>query len=195
MNIIKYISNHIINTFYILYLKKVKGIKIGKTFHISGRMVIRSCSKHSIQIGNNTTIHSDKKAVPLGYQSSMYLWTMNEGRIVIGSNCGITCSTLCSATKILIGNNVLIGAGTKVFDTDFHSLNYEKRIDFIKDNDRKSIPIEIKDGSFIGAGSTILKGVIIGEKSIIGAGSVVTKDVPAGEIWGGNPAKFIRKND
>jgi UDP-2-acetamido-3-amino-2,3-dideoxy-glucuronate N-acetyltransferase len=28
---------------------------------------------------------------------------------------------------------------------------------------------------------------------MIGAGSVVTKNVPDGELWMGNPAKFIRK--
>lgn len=56
-----------------------------------------------------------------------------------------------------------------------------------------SRPIHIKYGAFIGAGSIILKGVTIGEYSIIGAGSVVCKDVPSGEVWGGNPAHFIRK--
>ena len=30
---------------------------------------------------------------------------------------------------------------------------------------------------------------------MIGAGSVVTKDVPAGELWVGNPAKFLKKVD
>lgn len=43
-----------------------------------------------------------------------------------------------------------------------------------------------------GGGCTVLKGVIIGEKSIIAAGSVVTRNVPNGEVWGGNPAKFIK---
>lgn len=33
----------------------------------------------------------------------------------------------------------------------------------------------------------------IGERSIIAAGSVVVKDVPPDEVWGGNPAKFIKK--
>ena len=36
-------------------------------------------------------------------------------------------------------------------------------------------------------------GCNIGENSIIAAGSVLTKSVPAGEIWGGVPAKFITK--
>jgi len=47
----------------------------------------------------------------------------------------------------------------------------------------------VKKGAFIGANSTILAGVIVGEGAIIGMGSVVTKDVPAGELWFGNPAE------
>jgi acetyltransferase-like isoleucine patch superfamily enzyme len=54
-------------------------------------------------------------------------------------------------------------------------------------------PVKIKKYAFIGGGSIILKGVTVGENSIIVAGSVVTRDIPDNEIWGGNPAKFIRK--
>lgn len=45
--------------------------------------------------------------------------------------------------------------------------------------------IMIHDDVVIGANSTILYDVEIGENSIIAAGSVVTKNVPSGEIWGG----------
>lgn len=51
----------------------------------------------------------------------------------------------------------------------------------------------IKKGSVIGAASTILSGVTIGEKSFIAAGSVVVKDVPSNTLVGGVPAKKIRK--
>jgi acetyltransferase-like isoleucine patch superfamily enzyme len=57
------------------------------------------------------------------------------------------------------------------------------------------LPITIKKGASIGAGSSIIGGITIGEGAMIGTGSVVTKDVPAGELWFGNPAKFIRKID
>lgn len=44
----------------------------------------------------------------------------------------------------------------------------------------------------IGANSTLLPGVKIGENSLVGAGSVVTKDVPSGVIVAGNPATYLR---
>jgi acetyltransferase-like isoleucine patch superfamily enzyme len=47
----------------------------------------------------------------------------------------------------------------------------------------------IKRGASIGANSTILCGITIGENSLIGAGSVVTKDVPPNTLWYGNPAE------
>lgn len=57
----------------------------------------------------------------------------------------------------------------------------------------KSQPVVIKTGSVVGACSTILAGVTIGEKSMIAAGSVVTKDVPHNTLVAGVPAKVIRK--
>ena len=49
----------------------------------------------------------------------------------------------------------------------------------------------IKKGAIIGANSTILPGVTIGENSLIGAGSVVTRDVGNNVVVAGNPAKVI----
>lgn len=39
----------------------------------------------------------------------------------------------------------------------------------------------------------IVNAVNIGDGAVIGAGSIVNRDIPAGEIWAGNPARFIRK--
>lgn len=49
----------------------------------------------------------------------------------------------------------------------------------------------IGDDCFIGIRTVILPGVNIGTGSIVGACSVVTKDIPSGQVWAGNPAKFI----
>lgn len=51
------------------------------------------------------------------------------------------------------------------------------------------------DGVKVYSNATISPRVIVGAGSIIAANSCVTKDVPAGEVWGGSPARFIRKVD
>lgn len=38
-----------------------------------------------------------------------------------------------------------------------------------------------------------LYGETIGENAMIGIGSVVTHDIPAGEVWVGNPARFLKR--
>ena len=96
---------------------------------------------------------------------------------------------------VTIGENVLIGAGVKIYDTDFHPLLASARFSGTQNQDDvKSKEISIGDGSFIAAGSMILKGVHIGCNCVVGAGSIVTSDIPDNQIWAGNPAKYIRDN-
>lgn len=51
----------------------------------------------------------------------------------------------------------------------------------------------VKRGATIGANSTIVCGVTIGENAVVGAGSVVTRDVPDNTTVVGNPAKILKK--
>ena len=41
----------------------------------------------------------------------------------------------------------------------------------------------------------VLQGVNIGNGAVVAAGAVVTKDIPENEVWGGVPARFIRKRN
>jgi acetyltransferase-like isoleucine patch superfamily enzyme len=49
----------------------------------------------------------------------------------------------------------------------------------------------IKSKAKIGANSTILPGITVGNSALVGAGSVVVKDVETGEVVAGNPARHI----
>lgn len=88
--------------------------------------------------------------------------------------------------EIEIGNNVHITVGCVIL-SHFMALLPSGHIKWTKGK------VKICDNVFIGANSVISKPVTIGHHSVVGAGSVVTKDIPPCEIWGGVPAKFIKK--
>lgn len=119
----------------------------------------------------------------------------------IGKNSNI-CSHCFIENEAVIGNNVTIKCGVQVWDglTIEDDVFIGANVTFTNDRYPKSRSTDwrlektlVKKGASIGAGSTILCGVTIGENAMIGIGSVVTKNVPAGEVWVGNPAKFMKK--
>lgn len=94
---------------------------------------------------------------------------------------------IAERSRIDIGKNTLIGTEFTAYDSDFHDLDFDQRMD----GTTKVAPIMIGENVFIGSRVTILKGVTIGNNSVISAGSVVTKSVPPNCVAGGNPAKVI----
>lgn len=148
--------------------------------------------KGKVTFGNKVNIVSNKWANPVGLSSDTYICLHPGSEIIIGNNVGISNALIFAWSKITIEDDVRIGGGCQLLDNDFHSLDYNLRKGKMDQKNVKSCPIIIRKGAFIGTQSIILKGVEIGEQSIIAAGSVVAKSVPAFEIWGGNPAKFIK---
>lgn len=55
--------------------------------------------------------------------------------------------------------------------------------------------VHIGENTYLGCNTIVCQPVNIGKDVIIGAGSVVTKDIPDGEVWAGNPARFIKKRN
>lgn len=81
--------------------------------------------------------------------------------------------------KISVGRNTVIGYNTTILAHEY--LIKEYRLG----------NVVIGDEVMIGANSTILPGITIGDRAIVSAGTLVHKDVPEGAFVGGNPMRVI----
>lgn len=175
-----------------------KNVSCGFGHETSGLLYIKN--RGTIKIGDNVRINSSGKANPIGFTGKTYFQVFKTGVLLIGNHTRISNCAITSKKAVLIGNYVRIGAGVKIYDTNFHSLNPYERTSEPEVDSSSTASISINDYAFIGAGSIILKGVTIGKYSVIGAGSVVTHNVPSLEIWAGNPARkigelFVNENE
>jgi acetyltransferase-like isoleucine patch superfamily enzyme len=192
IKIFNFLMRRIIYHPFNFFLIKSQNIKYEHYPNIKGTISLRN--QGNIYFKGKAFLISGLKYNPTGGDNKLSFWTGPNGLISIGENTGISNSAIVSFESVKIGNNVLIGGGCKIYDTDFHPLNFEDRIIGNEKSDKvKTRAIEICDNVFIGGHSIVLKGVTIGKGSVIGAGSVVTKNIPENEIWAGNPARFIKK--
>lgn len=88
---------------------------------------------------------------------------------------------------IKIGNDTNVSSHVKLI-TGSHDVDDKEYMADFK-------PIEIGHHCWIGTGAIVLQGVKIGDGAVVAAGAVVTKDIPANEVWGGVPAKYIKKRN
>lgn len=180
----------------------ISGLRFDASWRFKGRPYIikrkwydrlfRGLKGGTITIGKNFGCNNYPTSNTIGLiQPCIFDIVEDNSQIIIGNNVGISGSTINATKSIIIEDNVLIGSGCIITDTDSHPIAYNDRIKNDMSKTHRS-PILIKEGAFIGARSIILKGVIVGKHSIVGAGSVVSKDVPDNCIVAGNPAKVIK---
>ena len=185
-------------------------VKLGKNCIIEDFVIIGAPPKGSPAgeietiIGDDSIIRSHT-VIYAGNRIGNHFQTGNKANIrelnEIGNNVSIgTLSVVEHHVKI--GNGVRIH--TQVFIPEFSILEDESWLGpnvvitnakYPKSpNAKKELKgAYIKKRAIIGANSTLLPGITIGEQAIIGAGSVVIKDVPAKHVVAGNPAKIINK--
>lgn len=156
----------------------------------SARIINNLKDREKIRIGANTHIKGELLVFAHG------------GEIEIGDYCFVgENSYIWSAKRISIGNRVLIGHNTNIFDNTTHPIDADARHREFKQIievghptslDLQEKEVIIEDDAWIGASVIILRGVRVGKGAIVGAGSVVTKDVPPFTFVAGNPAKVIK---
>jgi acetyltransferase-like isoleucine patch superfamily enzyme len=167
------------------------GVEWGRSWRIFGAPIIQRHLGSKILLGDGLVLRSWKRSNPLVPNHPVVFATRTAEAIIrVGDGCGFTGATLVAASRVEIGNRVLLGANVTVTDTDFHPLDaHDRATNSVASN---GLPISIEDDAFVGMNTVILKGVTVGRGAVIGANSVVTADIPAGVIAAGNPARVIR---
>jgi acetyltransferase-like isoleucine patch superfamily enzyme len=173
---------------WVLFL--INGISWGRNWRFFGVPILQKYRGSQMRFGDGLQLRSTVRSNPLGANHPVVLCTWQAGAVLqIGENFAMTGGSLIAAERIVIGDNVNVGANTTIMDTDFHPLDtHARRLD---SEPAKTAPVTIEDDVFIGMNCLILKGVTLGRGSVIGAGSVVTKDVPPHTMVAGNPVRFI----
>lgn len=155
-----------------------------------------TCEKCKIKaktISKNTII---EKGVVV--ESGVHLNAKLVGKYTyINKNCLIDKSTLRIGRFCSIAYDVRIGLGKHPIDwVSTHSFVYKAKYGFVGSDFISEAEGELKtiigNDVWIGANSTILAGVKVGNGAIIGAHSLVTKDVEPYSIVLGVPAKHYK---
>ena len=139
--------------------------------------------------------------VKYGKNVKIWRWSHVSSGTKIGDNVMIG-EHVHIGPNVVIGDNVRIQNGVNIFEGVILEDNVFIGPSACFTNIRKPksavpnkrfLPTVIKKGASIGANSTIVCGVEVGENTMVGAGCVVHKSIPSNVTVVGNPARIIRQ--
>jgi acetyltransferase-like isoleucine patch superfamily enzyme len=142
---------------------------------------------------------SDVQSTSIGKGTTIWQFSIVLKNAVIGDNCNVNCHCFIE-NEVVIGHNVTLKSGVYVWDgiTIENDVFVGPNVTFVNNpypRSKKFLQVHPKTlincGASIGAASTILCGIEIGEFALVGAGSVVTKNIPNNALVVGNPARII----
>lgn len=147
----------------------------------------------NVSLGKDVAIHAfvNLYGCRIGEQTKIGAFVEIQKNATIGKCCKISshtfiCEGVTIADYVFVGHNV-----TFINDRYPRAVNPDGSMQ--TELDWQVTPTVVGERVSIGSSATILCGITIGAGAIIGAGSLVLADVPPGEVWAGNPAKFIKK--
>ena len=140
------------------------------------------------QIGQGSKIWINvqiRESATIGENSIVSKDVYIDHAVVIGDRCKIQ-NSVSVYHGVTIGNDVFVGPNA-CFTND--------RVPRAFNADWEITPTVVKDGASIGANSTLICGITVGEYAMIAAGSVVTRDVEPYTLVRGNPARPVARID
>lgn len=142
---------------------------------------------------------SDVQSTQIGLNTSIWQFCVVLSGAIIGDDCNINANVFIE-NDVIMGNRVTVKSGVQLWD----GIRIEDdvfvgpNVTFTNDNKPRSKQYPesfaqtiVRKGASIGANSTILPNIEIGEFALIGAGSVVTRKILPKELVVGNPAKRV----
>lgn len=127
----------------------------------------------NVSTGHNVLIREDSS---VGEGTILGTGTQLDGRVSIGENCSIQ-SLVYLPGLTEVGSNVFLGPNVIVTNDRYPP-------------SRRLVGVKIGNECIVGANSTLMASITLGDGSVIAAGSIVTKDVPRGVVVKGVPATF-----
>ncbi|MEO6348090.1 MAG: DapH/DapD/GlmU-related protein [Aquaticitalea sp.] len=178
-------------------------LRLGNKTHIETKGIIlvnKNCSltiADGFKLGQNARLYVQSdwcfgKDVKIETNCAIFAREPNKyGKLTIGDGSHIGDYTIIDLVDdVTIGNEVAIGPNCTIYS---HEHVYDNPSVPAWKGGLVSQPIFIGDGAWVGSNVTILPGITIGKRTVVAAGSVVTKNLEPESIYGGIPAKLIKR--
>lgn len=160
---------------------------------LHGMPIIHKEPGSVIRMGKGVVLVSDSEVNTAGINHPVIIATYSKNaEVVLEDNVGMSGVSINCVNRCVFKEGVMLGANVNVWDTDFHPVDPQQRIHQSSILDAKSSPILLERNVWIGANTTILKGVTIGENTVVGTMSLVNRDLPSDSVCVGIPAKKIK---
>lgn len=143
----------------------------------------------AIEIGLCVTVMPGAEIIVLPHSP----YSAHEGRLILadGAMIGTNANIRAAGGLISVGAGSAISQNTVLVAVNHRVKLGEPVLNSAWDDTRSGVTVGAN--VWIGANCVLLAGSSVGDNSVIAAGSVVRGEVPAGEVWGGVPAKLIKR--
>lgn len=143
--------------------------------------------KPNVDIGEYTYYSDNKKSPELFYENIQHHYEFLGDKLIIGKFCAIA-----EGIKFIMNGANHRMNGITTYPFNIFAGGWERVTPKIEDLPFKGDTI-IENDVWIGQNVTIMPGIKVGDGAIIAADSTVVRSIEPYAVYGGNPAKFIRK--